>query len=338
MASRCSTALVDPPVATTPAMAFSSAGRVMRSRGRTPRWSRSIASRPACSAAASLAGSVAGMLTLPIAAMPRNSHTIAIVLAVNCPPHAPAPGQALSSRSLSSTRLMRPAAWAPTASNTSWIVTSLAVPVARLDRTAVEDHARDVQPRQRHDRHRESSCRSRTAPRRRRAGGRNVTSSIESAITSRLTSEARMPSVPIVMPSETAIVLNSIGVPPAARTPSFTCSASRRRWKLQGPISIQVLAMPTSGLAQVLVGEGARLEHGARGGAAGAVGERGALVLVQVGHAGSPAATSGGAAAAARGSNVDAYDPRLRNIGANSARWARARPQRGSVAPTARSA
>ena len=38
-------------------------------------------------------------------------------------------------------------------------------------------------------------------------------------MTSRLTSEARMPSVPIVMPSEIETVLNSIGVPPAARMP-----------------------------------------------------------------------------------------------------------------------
>ncbi len=55
-----------------------------------------------------------------------------------------------------------------------------------------------------------------------------MTSSIESAMTSRLMSEAFMPSVPIVTPSLTEIVLNSIGVPPAARMPSFTCSASRR--------------------------------------------------------------------------------------------------------------
>jgi hypothetical protein len=54
-------------------------------------------------------------------------------------------------------------------------------------------------------------------------------SSIESAISSRLTSEAFMPSVPIVMPSLTATVLNSMGVPPAARTPSLMRTASWRR-------------------------------------------------------------------------------------------------------------
>ena len=77
-----------------------------------------------------------------------------------------------------------------------------------------------------------------------------VTNSIESAITSRLTSDAFMPSVPIEIPSDTATVLNSIGVPPAARTPSLTFADSRRRWKLHGITSIQVLATPTSGLAR----------------------------------------------------------------------------------------
>ena len=48
-------------------------------------------------------------------------------------------------------------------------------------------------------------------------------------MTSRLISDAFIPSVPIVTPSLTAIVLNSIGVPPAARMPALTCSA-RRRW------------------------------------------------------------------------------------------------------------
>ena len=49
-----------------------------------------------------------------------------------------------------------------------------------------------------------------------------ATSSIESATISRLTRDAFIPSVPMLMPSDTAIVLNSIGVPPAVRIPSFT--------------------------------------------------------------------------------------------------------------------
>ena len=56
-----------------------------------------------------------------------------------------------------------------------------------------------------------------------------ATSSIESAMTSRLISEAFIPSVPIEMPSETAMVLYSMGVPPAVRMPALTRSDKRRR-------------------------------------------------------------------------------------------------------------
>ena len=78
----------------------------------------------------------------------------------------------------------------------------------------------------------------------------STTSSIESAITSREISEARIPVVPIETPSETEIVLNSIGVPPAARMPSFTCLASTRWLRLHGIVSIHVVATPTSGFAR----------------------------------------------------------------------------------------
>ena len=104
------------------------------------------------------------------------------------------------------------------------------------------------------------------------------TSSIESAITSRLTSEAFIPSVPMVTPSLMAMVLNSIGVPPAARMPSFTCSASRRRWKLQGMVSVQVLATPMSGRARSSRAEADGLEHRPRRGAVRPLGERAAPV------------------------------------------------------------
>ncbi len=77
-----------------------------------------------------------------------------------------------------------------------------------------------------------------------------TTSSIESAISSRLTSDAFMPSVPMETPSETEIVLNSIGVPPASRMPAFTRCASSRWLKLQGIVSIHVVATPTRGLAR----------------------------------------------------------------------------------------
>ena len=59
-----------------------------------------------------------------------------------------------------------------------------------------------------------------------------------------------MPSVPIETPSETAMVLNSIGVPPAARMPRFTCWASSRWFQLHGIVSIHVVATPMSGRAR----------------------------------------------------------------------------------------
>ena len=49
--------------------------------------------------------------------------------------------------------------------------------------------------------------------------------SMLSAITSLDDKEYLIPSCPIASPSHTAIVLNSIGVPPLAKTPSFTALA-----------------------------------------------------------------------------------------------------------------
>ena len=74
-----------------------------------------------------------------------------------------------------------------------------------------------------------------------------ATSSTESATTSRLMSEPFMPSVPMVMPSVIEIVLTSIGVPPAARMPCMTFSASFRWFQLQGMVPIQEWATPIWG-------------------------------------------------------------------------------------------
>ena len=112
-----------------------------------------------------------------------------------------------------------------------------------------------------------------------------VTSSIESAITSRLTSEAFMPSVPIEMPSDTATVLNSIGVPPAARMPSFTFADRRRRWKLHGITSIQVLATPISGFARSSSVRPMALNMARAGRAVRTVGDGAAAMLGIVSHA-----------------------------------------------------
>ena len=58
-----------------------------------------------------------------------------------------------------------------------------------------------------------------------------IIASTESAMISRLTREACMPSWPIEMPSETAMETNSKGKPPAARTPSLArlCEPGERQ-------------------------------------------------------------------------------------------------------------
>ena len=67
---------------------------------------------------------------------------------------------------------------------------------------------------------------------------------------SRDTSEPRMPSCPIEMPSETAIVTNSIGKPSASRTPTLARFANRSSGMLQGVTSFHDDATPTCALPQ----------------------------------------------------------------------------------------
>ncbi len=81
-----------------------------------------MTSLPDSSAVSALWPSVAGTELKPLGEIPRTSNAMAIVLAVYWPPHAPAPGEAWSSISVSSASVIRPAIRAPTASNTSWMV------------------------------------------------------------------------------------------------------------------------------------------------------------------------------------------------------------------------
>src|SRR5215213_11841118 len=74
-----------------------------------------------------------------------------------------------------------------------------------------------------------------------------VISSIESAITSREMSDARIPGVPCDWLSETAIVLNGSATPPAAATPSPTRAESSRWLRLHGIVPVQAEATPTMG-------------------------------------------------------------------------------------------
>ena len=77
-----------------------------------------------------------------------------------------------------------------------------------------------------------------------------ITVSTESAITSRLTSEARIPSWPMEMPSLTAMVMNSMGNPPASRTPTLARLARRSSGMLHGVTSFQLRGHTIWGLSQ----------------------------------------------------------------------------------------
>ena len=103
---------------------------------------------------------------------------------------------------------------------------------------------------------------------------------------SRDTSEPRMPSWPIEMPSETAIVTNSNGKPPASRTPTFARLARRSSGMLHGVTSFHDDATPTCALPEVGVGHADRTQHRPGGGARVAVGDLVATrsVLLFVGH------------------------------------------------------
>ena len=101
----------------------------------------------------------------------------------------------------------------------------------------------------------------------------------QSAITSRLTSDAFIPAVPIVIPSEIAIVLNSIGVPPAARIPALTFVAESPKVEVARHRLDPGVCDADQGLSERLVVEADALQLGAGGGPFGPFGEGPAAVF-----------------------------------------------------------
>ena len=166
-----------------------------------------------------------------------------MVLAVYIPPQAPSPGQI--ARSIWSTRscVINPRAHAPTASKASMMVTSLPSTwpgkvepaYTNTDATSIRAAAIIIPGKDL------SHPAKVTIPSRRSAC---ITVSTESAITSRETSEKCIPSWPIEIPSETEIVPNCIGKPPASITPFFDALAKRSSERLHGVISFQEDAIP----------------------------------------------------------------------------------------------
>ena len=132
MASRWSTALVEPPRAMVTAMAFSNASFVMIWRGVMPSSQQLDHGLARRRRRRRRGGGRRRAATPSRAATCRGPRPIdAMVLAVNMPAQAPSPGQALRSIAPSSSSVMVPAAQAPTASNTLAMSSARAVVVAR---------------------------------------------------------------------------------------------------------------------------------------------------------------------------------------------------------------
>ena len=116
MARKCSTALVEPPVAITRAMAFSMLLRVTMSRGRMPSRIALTSTAADCATLSPFSGSGLAICEEPSSDMPSASKAEDMVLAVYIPPQAPWLGQAFFSMPSKSSRLILPAVKLPTAS------------------------------------------------------------------------------------------------------------------------------------------------------------------------------------------------------------------------------
>ena len=145
MASRCSTAFVEPPTADVRAMAFSNACLVMISRGVMPSSSIRTTAAPAALASPWRRASIAGGDAEPGRLMPIASPIELIVLAVNMPPHAPSPGQARRSISSSSSSLIVPGGVGADGLEHARDVEGPALVLAGHDRAVVDEDAGQVE-------------------------------------------------------------------------------------------------------------------------------------------------------------------------------------------------
>ncbi len=157
MARRWSTALVEPPEAATLAMAFSMPVRVMSFDGRRSLRAAAMTSSPAVREAACLSGDVAGTPERSMGEIPRNSQAMAMVLAVNWPPQAPAPGQAEASSTSSAAssiwpRGVRADAFEYILDGDVDRLPVRAFHVAGCDGAAIEHERWNVETAERHDR------------------------------------------------------------------------------------------------------------------------------------------------------------------------------------------
>src|SRR5690606_35995424 len=125
IARKCSTALVEPPVAMITETAVSIDLRVMISRGFRSRLTASTSTRADSAAEPTVSSSGLAIVDEYGNAMPSASNDEDIVFAVYIPPQEPDDGHALRSIPSKSSCDMRPAVNSPTASNADRMVRSL---------------------------------------------------------------------------------------------------------------------------------------------------------------------------------------------------------------------
>ena len=106
MAGRCSSELVEPPIAMSSARALRNARFVIIASGAVSSFTSATTASPVSLAIRSLSGSTAGMVPFSGRDMPRASERQFMLLAVNSPAQHPGPGQAHRSMSSSSSSVM----------------------------------------------------------------------------------------------------------------------------------------------------------------------------------------------------------------------------------------
>ena len=174
---------------------------------------------------------------------------LAIVLAVYMPPQEPGPGMAQLSIFCRPLSVSLSLACAPTASNTDTISSLRVSPVMQPGKM-VPPYTKTLGRFMRAMAITQAGMFLSQPPIATKPSmhSQPTTVSMESAITSRLTSEYFMPSVPMEMPSEIVMVLKIIALPPALLAPRSASCASRSMCILHGVTLLQVDATPTIGL------------------------------------------------------------------------------------------
>ena len=177
------------------------------------------------------------MVPFPGRPRPRASVTQFMELAVYIPEQEPHPGQAQSSRALSSFRAIRPTLTLPTPSKTlirstvfpSSLPASMGPPLTTMVGIFRRSAAISMP----------GMILSQLGIMTRASKGWAMTmTSTESAISSRLAREYFIPVWPMAIPSQIPMEGNSMGVPPAMRIPAFTSWVIILRWMCPGMISL----------------------------------------------------------------------------------------------------